>query len=186
MPNNKCSVFGCSGRGGFGFPTDPEQSLKWQSAIKRDKHNESMWKPSTWATVCESHFKTEDFRESYATTESAKKGRRVLKAMAVPSVFSWSESTEPSAEAVLAQEKLKMEVSEEATAATKFMDQKSKKMQRSYPCPICFESLHSLDAVYGHLRQSHGYMGEVFLCRLCHYMALKRTMWLSHYSECKR
>ena len=185
MPN-KCSVLGCRGRGGFSFPTDPEQSLEWQGAIKRDKNNESLWKPSPWATVCESHFKTEDFKESYVAAESDKKRRRVLKSTAVPSVFAWSESTESSAEAILVQEKLKMEFPEEATNTTKSMDQKSTKNQRPYPCPICSQSLHSLDAVYGHLRDSHGYVGEVFLCRLCHYMAPKRSMWLSHYSECTR
>ena len=81
MPN-KCSVPGCSGRGGFSFPSDPEQKIKWKAAIKIS------WDPSAWSTVCDSHFKPEDFKDSIRAQEPepAKKRRRVLKSTAVPSI----------------------------------------------------------------------------------------------------
>ena len=85
MPN-KCSVSGCSGRGGFSFPpaSDPERRTKWKGAIKIS------WDPSAWSTVCDLHFKPEDFKDSIRAEEPAKKRRRVLKFTAVPSIFSWS------------------------------------------------------------------------------------------------
>ena len=86
MPN-KCSVPECSGRGGFTFPSDPEKRLKWKTAVKIS------WDPSVWSTVCESHFKPEDFKESIRAEEPAKKRRRVLELTAVPSIYP---STPPS------------------------------------------------------------------------------------------
>ena len=57
MPN-KCSVPECSGRGGFSFPSEPEQRLKWKEAIKIS------WTPTAWSTVCDHHFQPDDFIES--------------------------------------------------------------------------------------------------------------------------
>ena len=88
MPN-KCSVPECSGRGGFSFPSDPKQRLKWREAIKIS------WTPTAWSTVsvCDSHFKPDDFKDIIRAEEPAKKRRRVLKSTAVPSLFSWSWSS---------------------------------------------------------------------------------------------
>ena len=58
--------------------------------------------------------------------------------------------------------------------------------QKLYPCPMCSDSLTSLDEVHGHLRTRHGYKEKVFLCRLCHYTSPNRSLWLSHYSICQR
>ena len=82
MPN-KCSVPECSGRGGFSFPSDPGQRLKWKEAIK------ITWTPTAWSTVCDYHFKPDDFKDSIRAEEPVKKRRRVLKSSAVPSIFTW-------------------------------------------------------------------------------------------------
>ena len=114
MPN-KCVVPGCCGRGGFCFPSDTELSLKWQAAIKREGPSTSaatststaatsgskgaLWKPSIYSTICDSHFKPEDFKECYEA--EPKKRKRRLKDNAIPSVFSWSAPT-PSTSAAAA------------------------------------------------------------------------------------
>ena len=87
MPN-KCSVLGCYGRGGFSFPpkSDTGRRQKWKEVIKIS------WDPSSYSTVCEFHFKPEDFKDSIRAdnaVEPAKKKRRVLKSTVVPSIFSW-------------------------------------------------------------------------------------------------
>ena len=86
MPN-KCSVPGCSGRGGFSFPSDPERRIKWRDAIKK-----TSWNPSAYSTVCESHFKPDDFTDTITAEQpiSVRRRRRDLKPTAVPSIFSWS------------------------------------------------------------------------------------------------
>ena len=93
MPN-QFSVPKCSGRGGFSFlsdPEDPEQRLKWKEAIK------ITWTPTAWSTVCVSHLKPDDIKDSIRgrAEEPAKKRRRVLKSTAVPSIFNVSLAVNP-------------------------------------------------------------------------------------------
>ena len=103
MPGN-CVVPGCGRRGGFSFPSDPEQSFKWRVAVKRDPikigPHVTLWKPSPYSLICEEHFKADDFKQSMvAACSKDAKNRRLLKKGAVPSVFSWSSSSSQSAAA---------------------------------------------------------------------------------------
>ena len=113
MPGN-CVVPGCGRRGGFSFPSDPEQSFKWMIAIKRDAvkigAHLAAWEPSPHSQVCEKHFTADDFRESVvdACSKDPKK-KRFLKVGAVPSVFPWSPSNpEPSTGFLHATQKVKV------------------------------------------------------------------------------
>ena len=76
MPN-KCVVRGCRREGGFHFPSEPELSMKWRIAIKKEH-----WEPSIHSRVCRDHFNADDFRGTL--------GKRFLKKEAIPSVFPWS------------------------------------------------------------------------------------------------
>ena len=107
MPN-RCVVRGCDKTGGFSFPTDPEVSLQWRLAVRRQEASESaspgpertLWKPSEHSKVCSSHFKPEDFKESLISSCSANPtARRCLKLKdgSVPSVFPCSQSSTISA-----------------------------------------------------------------------------------------
>ena len=97
MPT-KCIVPGCQRRGGFSFPSDPEQNLKWRIAIKREPAktgaHPTLWKPSQYSRVCEDHFKAEDFKQSVvASCSRDPKKLRFLKEGAVPSVFPWTSNS---------------------------------------------------------------------------------------------
>ena len=92
MPN-KCVVRRCDGRGGFTFPSDPELRSEWLSAIRRSSATTSSWKPTPYSTVCESHFKPEDFASALP---EGKRKRRVLWKGAVPSVFQSSSASSSS------------------------------------------------------------------------------------------
>ncbi|KAF6198551.1 hypothetical protein GE061_008299 [Apolygus lucorum] len=81
--SRNCIVYPCRRRGGFRVPLDTEIRLKWLEAIK--------WpiiplEPKKTAIVCPTHFTDED----YVGGEDGRKGKRILKDTAVPSIFPWN------------------------------------------------------------------------------------------------
>uniref|UniRef100_A0A8B9GTX4 THAP domain-containing protein 1 n=1 Tax=Astyanax mexicanus TaxID=7994 RepID=A0A8B9GTX4_ASTMX len=67
------------------FPSDAENRLKWNFAIRRENFTVT---PHT--RVCSRHFKKEDLREP-----ESKSGRRLLKKGAVPMLFEWNNFSVP-------------------------------------------------------------------------------------------
>ena len=57
---------------------------------RRQSRYQLSWTPTAWSTVCDSHFKPDDFKNSIRAEEPVKKRRSVLKSTAVPSIFTWS------------------------------------------------------------------------------------------------
>ena len=120
MPN-KCIVRGCNGRGGFTFPSDPELNSKWQSAINRATATPSTsstvsWIPTMYSTVCESHFKQDDFKGSIAP--EGQRTRRVLKKNVVPSIFVSSSPAASSSSPAAAAASSSNVINEEVTVTT--------------------------------------------------------------------
>lgn len=95
MPST-CVVPGCSGLGGFSFPKDPELSVKWRIAIKRQVEDSgpgpvNLWKPSKSSRICHAHFKEEDFKATLSSAYSSNPRKaRFLKEGIIPSIFPWS------------------------------------------------------------------------------------------------
>ena len=72
----------------FGFPTDTKMKKRWVEKIKRKK-----WKPLIHSKICSDHFDESCFVQDLTlmTAMGLKPGRLLLKADAVPSIFSYSE-----------------------------------------------------------------------------------------------
>ncbi|XP_040579658.1 uncharacterized protein [Lepeophtheirus salmonis] len=86
-----CSVPGCSKRGGFRFPSNESICLQWRIALRRKDENNSLWIPSSFALVCDEHFKPDDYRViMQSLADIGGKSCRRLKPTAVPSIFPWS------------------------------------------------------------------------------------------------
>jgi len=82
-----CCVPKCKESGGFLFPKDKLQRKKWQVVFKREDKKKCLWEPSEHSIICHKHFKSSDFLEPKVTY--GEKRRKVLKADAVPSLFSF-------------------------------------------------------------------------------------------------
>lgn len=100
MPNY-CAVPRCSRSGGFRWPKDPQLSLQWRVAIRREEdagHGKKLWKPKNLdeTVVCDAHFTDDDYRVPVkSTVEFGAKYRRTLKPEAVPHVFDCWKECEP-------------------------------------------------------------------------------------------
>ena len=197
MPDS-CAVPQCKDFASFGFPRDQDLRLQWRVAINRMGRDGNLWEPTPHSKVCANHFKAEDFRDPVdSVAHLTGKKRRMLKASAVPSILLKSDDPLESAaereRKAASRQKVQMlvdEMRQKYESKPKVKVEESKGLfpmaQKWYACPICSESVHSFDAIHKHLQQVHHFTGELFRCKLCHYMAPKRDMWISHYSECRR
>lgn len=59
----RCAAVGCKNQGTHPFPKDVKRREKWRKAVRRKN-----WVPESWARLCASHFKPEDYRQFNAYT----------------------------------------------------------------------------------------------------------------------
>ena len=48
------------------------------------------------------------------------------------------------------------------------------------------EGANSANELHNSMQRSHEYREKVLVCRLCQYVAPNGSMWINHYSDCKR